>query len=183
MFRSRLIWQGVSLLALVLIVFTGSIALSGHVAAQEEVDPAGGYADMNNAMGAKMMKAIAATPGHLGSEVARTESGKTVIFSWFEDKESVLDWYYSDYHQQSMEMLFDDHGGREPLKHIKDDCGPIMTIAAITMSDKKDVRGVDLPIKQISIELYQALPAGLQIGGSFTPKAALPKVPPTKGAK
>ena len=107
MFRSRLIWQGVSLLALVLIVFTGSIALSGHVAAQEEVDPAGGYADMNNAMGAKMMKAIAATPGHLGSEVARTESGKTVIFSWFEDKESVLDWYYSDYHQQSMEMLFD----------------------------------------------------------------------------
>ena len=43
-----------------------------------------------------------ASPGCLGVEVAKTASGKSVIFAWFEDKKAALAWYKNDVHQESM---------------------------------------------------------------------------------
>ena len=39
------------------------------------------------------------TEGCLGVETAQTAGGKQVIFAWFESKEAVLNWYYSDMHK------------------------------------------------------------------------------------
>src|SRR5438093_13646287 len=40
-----------------------------------------------------LRRALEAIPGCLGTEAAKTESGKEVIFAWFEDKRAVLRWY------------------------------------------------------------------------------------------
>ena len=52
----------------------------------------GGYPDL--------VGGLKATPGCLGVETARTDSGKQVIFAWFEDKKAVLKWYHSDVHRE-----------------------------------------------------------------------------------
>ncbi len=42
---------------------------------------------------------LKSTPGVLGVELAKTVSGKQVIFAWFENKQAVLNSYYSGTHQ------------------------------------------------------------------------------------
>jgi hypothetical protein len=64
---------------------------------------------------------LKATPGCLGVETAQTASGKNVIFAWFEDKKSVLKWYYSDVHLGAMKSFFPHAEYREPLKGVPDD--------------------------------------------------------------
>jgi hypothetical protein len=59
--------------------------------------------------------------------------------------------------------------GRKPLADIPDDSGPIMAIASLTVTDKPQVGGVQLPVSQIAIELYAPLPGGLAAGGRFAP--------------
>ena len=64
-------------------------------------------------------------------------------------------------------------GGRRPdgpLAGIKDDSGPILTIASITI-DPAAMKGGDLKnaTSQIAIELYAPLPGGLAAGGRFAP--------------
>jgi hypothetical protein len=126
--------------------------------------------------GPDLVAGLKATPGVLGVDTAQTFSGKQVIFAWFEDKQAVLNWYYSDTHQTAM-RLFAPGGAsdRAPLAHIKDDSGPILAIASLTMGQKPQVEGVNLPVSQIAIELYAPLPGGLALGGKFAPAAL--KVP------
>jgi hypothetical protein len=113
---------------------------------------------------------LKATPGCLGVDAARTMSGKQVIFAWFEDKKAVLNWYYSPGHQQLIKTLASGgNPGRKPLADIADDSGPILAIASLTMGDKPQVDGVQLPVSQIAIELYAPLPGGLAAGGRFAP--------------
>jgi hypothetical protein len=112
----------------------------------------------------------------LGVDTAQTSSGKQVIFAWFENKQAVLNWFYSETHQAAMRMFAP--GGasdRAPLAHIKDDSGPILAIASLTLVQKPQVAGVTLPVSQIAIELYAPLPGGLAAGGTFAP--ATLKVP------
>src|SRR5947209_2377658 len=79
--------------------------------------------------------ALKATPGCLGVETAKTDSGKLVIFAWFENKKAALNWYYSDPHKQVMKMVFPDLKPREkPMAGVPDDAGPIMAIASVTPS-------------------------------------------------
>ena len=113
---------------------------------------------------------LKATPGCLGVDAARTMSGKQVIFAWFENKKAVLNWYYSEGHQRLIKTLASGgNPGRTPLADIADDSGPILTIASLTLSDKPQVGGVQLPVSQIAIELYAPLPGGLAAGGRFAP--------------
>ena len=113
---------------------------------------------------------LKATPGCLGVDAARTMSGKQVIFAWFENKNAVLNWYYSEGHQRLIKTLASGgNPGRTPLADIADDSGPILTIASLTLSDKPQVGGVQLPVSQIAIELYAPLPGGLAAGGRFAP--------------
>jgi hypothetical protein len=112
---------------------------------------------------------LLATEGVLGVETAQTSSGKNVIFAWFEDKSAALRWYYSDMHRGVQNAFFPDRPPHTPLAGIADDAGPILAIASITMSERPQFEGVNLPISQIAIELYQPLPGGFYLGGRFAP--------------
>jgi len=117
-----------------------------------------------------LVAALKSTPGVLGVDAARTVSGKQVVFAWFENKQAVLNWYYSPTHQGVMRMFSPGgSGARTPLAGIADDSGPILTIASLTMMDAAKADGVTLPVSQIAIELYAPLPGGLAAGGRFAP--------------
>ncbi len=160
--RSRIARELVLAIALALIVFSPSAGLMFAQAPQQ------GFPDL--------IGALKGTPGCLGVEAARTASGKQVLFAWFENKKAVLNWFYSDAHQQLMRTLTPGgSSGRKPLGDIADDSGPILAIASLTYNDKPQVAGVQLPISQIAIELYAPLPGGLAAGGRFAPSTV--KVP------
>jgi hypothetical protein len=121
-------------------------------------------------------KALKAQPGCLGVEVARTMSGKQVIFAWFKDKSAVQDWYYSDAHQDVMQRFAPDYDvNAGPLENVPDDAGPILVIAALTPAAKSSFKEMKIPVAQISIELYAPLPGGAALGGRFAPAGV--KVP------
>lgn len=112
--------------------------------------------------------------GCLGVETARTANGKNLIFAWFEDKKAVQRWYYGEMHQGVLDMMSgdDEYVGVQPLAYVADDAGPIMVVTSITMAEKPSFDGIPLPISQIAIELYQALPGGAFLGGTFAPDTA-----------
>jgi hypothetical protein len=158
--------------------FVGVIALvtvggltGGYLAADPPAKDAGkGLPDL--------VAALKASPGCLGVETARTASGKSVIFAWFQDKKAALAWYHSDTHRRVMrQFLPDAPRSGKPLADVPDDSGPIMAIASVTPNDKP-TKDNPSPFKQIAIELYQPLNGGLAIGGRFAPEAM--KVPPRK---
>jgi hypothetical protein len=114
------------------------------------------------------------TPGCLGVELARTVSGKQVIFAWFENRKAVLNWYRSEMHQQVMNDFFQNYVPRKPLKDVADD-GPIMAVASITFGGKPRFKESTLPISQIAIELYKPITGGIFLGSRFAPESL--KVP------
>lgn len=118
-----------------------------------------------------LVAGLKAIPGNLGVETARTESGKQVIFAWFEDKAALLRWYYSDMHRGVQDRFFPNRPPRTPLQHIPEGTGPLLAIASITFADAAHFEQTQLPISQIAIELYQPLPGGLSLGGKFAPDA------------
>ena len=122
---------------------------------------------------------LKASPGCLGVEVARTESGKQVIFAWFEDKKALLKWYHSDSHRALMTDHFPDQKFGQALKDVPE-TGPVLTIASITFAEKGQIKETTLPIKQIAIELYQPVAGGAFYGGRFAPAGV--KVPGLKDA-
>jgi hypothetical protein len=120
--------------------------------------------------GPDLVGGLRQSPGCLGVEVARTMSGKDVIFAWFKDKKAVEAWYDSEMHQQAMKQFFPGEHGR-PMAGVPDDIGPIMAIASVTMSDKANFGETNLPVSQISIELYAPVTGGLYLGGRFAPES------------
>jgi hypothetical protein len=140
------------------------LAASSTAAAQDPPRAPSAVAGMPDLVGA-----LRATSGVLGVETAVTASGKHVIFAWFEDKAAVLRWYYSETHRAVQDLFVPERGPHTPLAHIAADSGPILAVASLTMSASPVVDGVDLPVSQIAIELYQPLPGGLALGGRFAP--------------
>jgi len=118
-----------------------------------------------------MIGAIKNAPGCLGVELAQTMSGKRVIFSWFEDKKSVINWYYSEPHQQMMDAFFNETSANfKPLEHVPDDAGPLLVIASLTMAEGEKLKESTMPISQIAIEIYEPVTGGLFLGGRFAPE-------------
>jgi len=160
-----------AVLVLAAAIFTPAIIAAQAPAASGPSTPpaAGGLPDL--------VGALKATPGVLGVDAAQTMSGKQVIFAWFENKAAVLNWYNSPVHRKLMNS-FSSSGGRPegPLAGIKDDSGPILCIASITI-DRAAMQSGDLKggTSQIAIELYAPLPGGLAVGGRFAPSSV--KVP------
>ena len=159
------------------LVLASAIFTPAIVAAQAPATPAG-FPDL--------VGALKATPGVLGVDAAQTMSGKQVIFAWFENKQAVMNWYTSDAHRKLMNSF--SSGGRRPdgpLAGIKDDSGPILCIASLTI-DRAAMQSGDLKAAttQIAIELYAPLPGGLAAGGRFAPSSVkvpgLLEVPSTK---
>ncbi|MHC4416265.1 MAG: antibiotic biosynthesis monooxygenase [Planctomycetota bacterium] len=147
------------------LVLLGGLTSSGR--AQERPQPA---AQPRSEL-PDLMSGLQQTPGCLGIELARTQSGKNVIFAWFENKQAVLGWYYSEMHQRVVDEFFAEHDEtHRPLAGVPDDVGPIMAIASVTMSDAPRFKETTLPVSQIAIELYKPVTGGLFLGGRFAPE-------------
>jgi hypothetical protein len=170
------------------IAFVGAlvlVALGGWYGADLSADPPAkgegkgkGPPDLVAAL-PDLVAALKQSPGCLGVETARTDSGKAVIFAWFEDRKAALAWFHSDTHQQAMRRYLPDaKSGRKPLADVPDEGGPIMAVASLTPNDKP-TKDDPSPFKQIAIELYRPLGDGLAIGGRFAPEKM--KVPPRQG--
>jgi hypothetical protein len=116
------------------------------------------------------VSALKTTPGVLGVELAQTMSGKNVIFAWFENKQAVLKWYYSDAHQALMMQFGTNRRPSGPLADVPDDGRPVLAIASVTLTGPPPSNAADLKaVPQIAIELYAPLPGGLAVGGRFAP--------------
>lgn len=154
---------GVAILAAV--VFVPAI-LTGQQQGAAAQRPGGGFPDL--------VGALKATPGVLGVETARTQSGKQVIFAWFENKKAALTWYYSDTHRSVQKAFAPGSPARTPMADVPDDGSPIMAIASLTLAGTPSAEN-PFPVSQIAIELYKPLPGGLAAGGRFAPSTM--KVP------
>lgn len=120
--------------------------------------------------GSVLMKGLRETPGCLGVEAARTQTGKNVIFAWFENKAAAMAWYHSPTHQGAMKAVFpefEDMG--EPMAGVPDE-GPIMAIASFTPGQPPEGSPGGASIAQIAIELYSPIKGGIFIGGTFAPE-------------
>ena len=154
---------GVAILAAVVFV---PVILTGQQQGAAAQRPGGGFPDL--------VGALKATPGVLGVETARTQSGKQVIFAWFENKKAALTWYYSDTHRSLQKAFAPGSPARTPMADVPDDGSPIMAIASLTLAGTPSAEN-PFPVSQIAIELYKPLPGGLAAGGRFAPSTM--KVP------
>ena len=77
-----------------------------------------------------LVPALQPSPGCLGVEVAPTQSGKQVIFAWFENRKALLAWYYSDVHKQLMSFT-GTAASPYPLADTPDNV-PILAIASVS---------------------------------------------------
>ena len=164
--RPTMMLRQASVLATCLVLFFSL----GVVAQGEQQDRPEGFPDLAGG--------LQTIEGCLGVETAMTVSGKQVIFAWFENKQAVLRWYYSDMHQGTQRAFFPDQEFGMPLAGVPDDIGPIMAVASITMADESHFERTGLPISQIAIELYSPLMGGIFLGGRFAPDGL--KVPNMK---
>ena len=127
--------------------------------------------------GEQLVKAVLASPGVLGIELAQTTKGRRVIFAWFENKRALVDWYQSDFHERGVKWAFPNlKSVREPLPDLPEDSGQILALVTLKFADKATtgatVSGVASrpAIESIGIELYTPLPGGVAVGGRFAPK-------------
>lgn len=124
---------------------------------------------------AALVRALKQTPGCLGAELGRAESGKVLIFAWFENKQGLVNWYTGAAHRQRMKEYFGLEPSRTPLQNVPDNGAPILVIASFTLADRARFKETRLPLSQLAIELYQPLAGGIDAGGRLAPDAL--KVP------
>ena len=127
--------------------------------------------------GLDLVGGLKKTEGCLGVETARTSSGKSVIFAWFENKKAAMNWYNSPDHMKAMMMMGPQKRQGEPMAGVPDDI-PVLAIASVTFSDKPKFKDIPFPISQIAIELYTPVTGGLFLGERFAPEGL--KVPDMK---
>ena len=155
-----------------LLIVVAALVFAPALLAQQAAPPSGTARAFD---GGALVAGLKATPGCLGVELARTASGKQVIFAWFENKAAVLAWYTSATHVHAMQMVFPGHEpSASALKDIPDDT-PVLTIASVTMADPAKAAPGAPPFTQIAIEHYTPLAGGIAVGGRFAPSAL--KVP------
>jgi hypothetical protein len=121
--------------------------------------------------GKLLIEAAKASPGCLGVEIGRTDNGTRVIFAWFEDKQALVAWYKSDFHQWAMKTVFPNQNfNREPLPDVPENSGQILALVTLRLADTA-LPGSPVPIETIGIELYTPLPDGVAVGGRFAPQS------------
>jgi heme-degrading monooxygenase HmoA len=105
------------------------------------------------------MTALQQFSGLLGQRLATSVDtpGMFLLFTWWKDKQSVNDFYYSDLHQQ----LAGTRG------------------QALTNGTTFQVN--QMPT-QLGIEVLAPLPGGMQMGGGFIPKELFQQLPRLPGA-
>jgi hypothetical protein len=122
-----------------------------------------------------LVEAAQASPGCLGVKLGRTDNGTNVIFAWFENKQALVRWYKSDFHQWAMKTVFPSQDfNREPLPDVPENSGQILALVTLKLAATQ-LQGSPVPIETIGIELYTPLPDGVAVGGRFAPQSV--KVP------
>jgi hypothetical protein len=121
--------------------------------------------------GKLLVEAAKASPGCLGVQLGRTENGTRVIFAWFENKQALVAWYKSDFHQWAMKTTFPNQNfNREPLPDVSENSGQILALVTLKLAESA-LPGSPVPIERIGIELYTPLPDGVAVGGRFAPQS------------
>jgi len=122
-------------------------------------------------MGQTLIAKLKESPGCLGVESGKMQSGKLVIFAFFENKKAVLTWYDSPFHQKLIGMVKPYQDQKHvALKEVPDGV-PLMAVASISFDGNPAKANSKIPFSQIAIEVYTPMTAGLSIGGSFAPDA------------
>ena len=122
-------------------------------------------------MGQTLIAKLKESPGCLGVESGKMQSGKLVIFAFFENKKAVLAWYESPFHQKLIGMVKPYQDQKHiPLKEVPDNV-PLMAVASISFDGKPAKASAKIPFSQIAIEVYTSMTPGLSIGGGFAPDA------------
>jgi Antibiotic biosynthesis monooxygenase len=118
-----------------------------------------------------LVDAAQASPGCLGVKLGRTDDGTGVIFAWFENKQALVKWYKSDFHQWAMKTAFPNQDfNREPLPDVPENSGQILALVTLKQA-ATPLQGSSIPIETIGIELYTPLPDGVAVGGRFAPQS------------
>lgn len=118
-----------------------------------------------------LVEGLENSPGCLGVDAGRFQSGKMAIIGWFENKAAVLAWYNSPVHQRIMSRISGGDDQQEALAYVTDENTPIMVIASITPTKQGGAPGSGMPFSQIAIELYAPLPGGAYINSRLAPEA------------
>ena len=122
-----------------------------------------------------LVEAVQASPGSLGVKLGRTQDGTAVVFAWFENKQALVTWYKSDFHQWAMKTAFPNRTfDREPVPDVPESTGPILALVTLKLANAP-LSGSPIPIETIGIELYTPLPNGIALGGRLAPQSV--KVP------
>jgi quinol monooxygenase YgiN len=131
--------------------------------------PVGGRA-ITPEMVREMVAGLKRSPGCLGADVGQTQSGKFLIFGWFDSKKAALAWHAGAEHQKMIETFAPDYGpGGVAMADLPDDVGPILVVASASPpkpgGDGQPARGF-----QLAIEIHAPLPGGVRFGGGgFAP--------------
>jgi hypothetical protein len=156
------------------ILLAAAVGISlAHQPAAQPTEPARRGPEPNQ-MGQRIVEGLKNSPGCVGVDSATTQSGRNVIFAWFENKAAAMAWYNSPTHAFMRKSFVDPTGlEREPMAGVPDDV-PILTIASLKFiaQDSPDrLPGLRIPLSEIAIEMYTTLPGGIRYGGGFTPQA------------
>ena len=157
-----------STLGLGVLAGAGAIAVMG-AGALGTASTSGGAAQPQDDMRERLVAGLKEIDGCLGVDAASWRSGKSTICAWFEDKDAVERWYYSDTHSGFMGAVGRAEDDHTPLEHVETD-GPIMVMATITFAGRPALPGSNIPFSQISIELFEPLPGGAYITERLAPK-------------
>jgi len=118
-----------------------------------------------------LAEAAQASPGCLGVRLGRTADGTNVVFAWFENKQALVAWYKSDFHQWAMKTAFPNQSfNREPLPDVHENSGQILALVTLKLAGAP-LPGAPVRIATIGIELYTPLPDGVAVGGRFAPQS------------
>ena len=121
-------------------------------------------------MGAILVKGLRAVDGCLQVKTCEWDDGKQSIVAWFENKKAATAWFHSPTHQAMIGGKTDGSiDNMEPMQYLEDENQPIMVIASLTPAAKPELAGMNIPISQISVELFAPLPGGALIGGRVSP--------------
>jgi hypothetical protein len=121
-------------------------------------------------IGKMLVNGLKNTDGCLKVITAETSVGTSTIIAWFENKDAVERWYYSNTHERMMRMIGANPEFRDPMEHVEDAESPVMVMASITPAKGESVIPGPMPVSQISIELYRPLDAGASVNGRLMPK-------------
>lgn len=165
----RVLFHAAAVAGAVVFGFGGSYLMMGSPAAAEQ--PADRPQQPGpGGMGQLLLDSLRSVEGCLGADAGQMASGKNVIIGWFEDAEAARRWYNHPTHRMLMTGMGGQDGESRPLAHVEEGV-PLMVIASITFSERPEIRGVPMPISQISIEVYQAVPGGAYINGKLAPES------------